>query len=243
MAKFHSKKKIRVKGINIVTIIIVFLLMSIFLLFKYINSMVLPYMLNIGSVKSRQVALYIIKQSIDRNVIEKMNKDDLYEVTNDSDNNISSVDFNMVTVNKILTDINNNIEKKFNLFEEGKLHIKNSGYISNSVSDGIVYNIPMGVVFNNPLLTNIGPKIPVRMIISDCISSNLSSSVTNYGINNAVMKLDIHIEVSIKTILPFVSRNDIVKSDVPLSIKMVKGNVPNYYSTGIKENSPIITSN
>ena len=45
-----------------------------------------------------------------------------------------------------------------------------------------------------------------------------------------------------QVLLPFVSKKIKVSSEVPLAVKMIEGQVPNYYSTGIKENSPVIST-
>lgn len=247
MSKLNLRKKYKITKINILTITIILLIIITFYTLKFVNKEIVPYLLEVSNSEVEDISTIIIQRSITDDIVKKMEGSDLYQVNKDSTNNINSVDFNMVTINMILTDINNNIKYNMKLFKQGKLSSidldeETSIYKSNNIKKGIIYEIPSGIVFKNTLLSNLGPKIPVRIAFNGNVSSNLKTKVKNYGINNSVVEVSIHIETSVKTILPFVSDNNIVKADVPISIRIINGSVPHYYSTGLQENSPIISS-
>lgn len=248
MAKLNLRKKYKISKLNILTIVIVFMIGATCYFLSFINKEMLPYLFEVSNSEVEDISTIIIQKSVTNDIIKKMNGSDLYQINKDSSNNINSVDFNMVTINTILTDINNNIKYNMKLFKEGKLDKIDldeelSIYKSNKLKKGIIYEIPSGIIFKNTLISNLGPKIPVRIAFNGNVSSNLKTNVKNYGINNSIIEISIHVETTVKTILPFVSDNNIVKADIPISIRIINGNVPNYYSTGLQENSPIISSN
>ena len=74
------------------------------------------------------------------------------------------------------------------------------------------------------------------------MNSYLKTNVKNYGINNVMIEISIQIDVEERILLPFHSKKIAVSSEIPLAIKIIEGQVPNYYSTGLKENSPIISA-
>ena len=88
----------------------------------------------------------------------------------------------------------------------------------------------MGSVFQNPLLNNRGPKIPVRMELVGSVLTGVNSKVTNYGINNSLIEIFVHIEVNERVILPVTAKNITIVNDIPISYRIIKGKIPSYYS-------------
>jgi len=86
---------------------------------------------------------------------------------------------------------------------------------------------------NNALLSNVGPKIPVRVSLSGEMESNIKTEIEEYGINNSVLKIIINVSVSEQIILPLLSKKITVDNDVPIAIKMIQGQIPDYYINNI----------
>ena len=110
-------------------------------------------------------------------------------------------------------------------------------YDKNKLKKGIVYEIPTGVILGNSLLSNLGPKIPVKFSLVGDINSTIKTKVTNYGINNAMIEVKIYIKIEEMAILPFVSKRFKIENEIPIAIKMISGTVPNYYFNGIDRES------
>ena len=105
---------------------------------------------------------------------------------------------------------------------------------------GVFYEIPIGVVFNNPLLSNLGPKIPVKFTLMGEVISNVETQITNYGINNALLQTNINIKLTEKVLLPISSKEINVEYNIPISLKMIQGAIPNYYFNGIESKSIVV---
>ena len=96
-------------------------------------------------------------------------------------------------------------------------------------------------MFGNSLLANLGPKIPVRLNLYGDISSEIQTTITNYGINNAMLEASVVMTLEERVILPFVSKQIKIESRIPIAMKLIRGNIPEYYFNGIDNNSPSIT--
>ena len=110
-------------------------------------------------------------------------------------------------------------------------------YNINKLKKGIIYEIPLAYSYNNVFLSNISPKIPVKIHMIGNVNSNIRTKVTDYGINNALLEVYLDIEIELQVILPLLSSNIINKSSIPIAIKMINGDIPKYYSSNEKNNS------
>lgn len=247
--KIHLKKKIRIhiKGFtNKLFLIIALLLIGLILTFKYINTRVSPVISDYAKMEAKILSTYIINKSIARNISGIINTDELFLITKNANNEINTIDFNPIIVNKALTEITKYIHEDLTALERGevdKLELPTNNYYSNSKkrNKGIIFEIPSGVVFNNAILSNIGPKVPVKISFIGDILSSINTKVTNYGINNALVEINLHIKVTEKVILP-VSINELeIELSIPIAIKLVQGNVPSYYLNGLMGNSSVLT--
>jgi len=223
----------------IVFFIILFL--SIFLIFKFINFKVNPVLLDYAELESRKLASIIINNAISKNITD-VDINDLFLITKDNDE-IKTIDFNPITVNKILTQTTNNIQINLKYIEQGKvelLDISNNSLIEydlDKLKQGIIYEIPSGVVFGNSFLANIGPKIPVKFSLVGDIVSYINTKITDYGINNALVEVNIVLELSEQVILPFITEKIKINTTVPVTLKLIQGSVPNVYLNGMDQNS------
>ena len=72
------------------------------------------------------------------------------------------------------------------------------------------------------------------------IGSNLQTKITNYGINNALLEVNMHIEISQMLLLPFSTSSIKVEGNYPLIVKLIEGTVPDAYFSGINKNSETV---
>ena len=230
------KRKITIKRRNIIITIFILVVISIIFVFNFINNKVNPLFLDLAESETEKLATLIINDAVGKQVSDGLDSSLLYNINKDSKGNVSSIDFNSITVNKLLTTITSSVELNLKYLEEGRVDLLNVpdsilvSYDKKDLKKGIIYKIPSGVVFNNTILSNIGPKVPVRLNLVGSITSNISAKTTNYGINNALIELYVDIKVTLEVILPYTKRKTSVETSVPIALKMMQGSVPSYYS-------------
>lgn len=245
----NLRKKIVIKKINLLIFSFVLVFIIIILLFKIINERINPILFDYATLESRKFASIIINKAIEKNVATDLVIEDLYIVSKKENNEITSVDFNPAIVNKVLTKVTSSVQMNLKNLEEGNLDLLEASddvliyYDKENLKKGIIFRIPSGIIFNNSLLTNIGPKIPVRFTLVGDVLSGINTKVTNYGINNALLEVSVNIKLTLKVILPISTKEVNVETNVPIAIKMIQGNVPNYYSNGLNSNFSIPLNN
>ena len=230
MPRFYFKKKFKKKNIILITILLILLIVSFIL--KSISSYATPILMEYAKVEATKLTSIILNNATKKN-IENFNIDKLFIITKEKDN-IKTIDFDSKEVNRLLTNITYYIQDYFKKIEEGNLNDLELGYYNN-LKKGIIYEIPIGALSGNSLLTNIGPKIPVKINLYGEIISKIETKITNYGINNALIEVFVNINVKTKVILPFTSEINDISISIPIAIKLIEGNVPNYY--GVKGES------
>lgn len=238
--KFFNKRKIKLSFKNTIIIVLIIIFIGIKLVFNYINSRVTPILISYATVEAKKISSIIVNQSINSDIKTYLDYEKLFIMSKNNNEEIVTFDFNPQIVNQILVKINSNIHKNFNYLEKGnveKLSFLTNEYNSKKLKKGIIYEISTGMVLNNSILRNIGPKVPVKLNLNSNVESFVNTKITNYGINNALMEVFIDIEIYQKLIMPFVSESIVFNYQVPLLVKMIQGTVPNYYFNGIDKNS------
>jgi len=223
--KRYKKKKFSRYISRGITIIVISLVCSFFVIDYFArksNEILLP----MAESKVRKVVTMIINSACD----ETMISDNLYEINKDSNDEIKLVTYNSFEVTKLINEVTANIELKLKDFENNEIDY----YGNRDGLGGVIAEIPFGVIFDNSLLANLGPKIKVRLNILGDVVSNIETEVKPYGINNAYVEMRIFLEVTARIVLPFVSEKVVISNVIPLSMNIVQGNVPNGYITSYK---------
>lgn len=233
--RIHLKKKKENRFKNIMFLILILLFFAILFGFKYLNKKATPIFMEYATSKTTKLATLIVTEAVNNEVFSNIDIDDLFIIEKDEKDNIKSIDFNSVKINKLTNLITNSVELYLEELEQGNVErIKNntsiiSNYKYEDLKKGIIYEIPSGIIFQNSFLSNLGPKIPVRMnLVGDTIT-DVNTDLKSYGINNALLQINVVVKVSLKVILPFNSETVTISTNIPVAMKMIQGEVPSYY--------------
>ncbi len=214
----------------------------IVLTLNFISLKVNPVLLDYAQMEARKIASIIINDAVNQKITNDIDIEELFIITRDTNNEVKTIDFNPIVVNQILTETTILVQSNLRYLEQGKvdmLNLMNNAlidYNQDKLKQGIIYEIPSGVIFGNSFLANIGPKIPVKFSLVGDIVGYINTNVTDYGINNALIEVNIVLELSEQVILPFVSEKITIDTTIPVALKLIQGSVPNYYLNGL--NSP-----
>ena len=214
--------------------------------FKYISYRISPIIIEYGSLEAKKLSSIIINKSISKHVTEKITNEDLFEITKDTNGEIKAIDFNSALVNKLLTEITNSVQLNLRNIEMGNIEALEFSddilmdYNKQKLKKGIIYEFNTGILTKNPLLANLGPKIPIKLTLIGDVISNISTEIKNYGINNALIEVYINLKLTEKIILPFYNQNIKIESKVPVALKIITGSVPDFYVNGLTQTSPSV---
>ena len=216
-----------------------------FFMLELIGRKLNPILARYVNIEANRFANNIVNSTVNEIIIENYEKD-LFVITKDSSGEIEMLDYNTQKVNELLLKITNNIQSKLTKLEEGKvedLAISNNFKLKNikSIKDGVLCEVPIGALRGNSLFSNVGPNIPIKLSFIGQVQSNLETTITSYGINNIVIETNVVVEVEEQITMTTTSKKSIIKITAPLTIKIIKGVVPNYYASGIQTKSDLIS--
>ena len=210
-------------------LILIIILIPINLILNYINKKISPKLTNYAELEIRKISNLIITKSITKESLEKININDIFIINKNNNNEILTVDLDTIKINNLIREATINIEENLKQLELGNINEYNE------LKKGVVLEIPLGQIYNNFLLNNRGPKIPVKLKIIGDMEMETKTKVTNYGINSALIEISLETRIKEKVILPITSKEIQVTQSTPIAIKLVQGTVPNYYSNGINK--------
>jgi sporulation protein YunB len=170
-----------------------------------------PSFLKIAEIRARQVATEMINRAVNERIAQTIRVQDLVRIVRDSENRIAIVEQNTGEISRLLTEVT--------------LEVQNA---LNNLADEPI-EIPLGQVFGSELLAALGPRITVRVVPIGIVQLQIVDKVESAGINQTRHKIYVKVETSIKIVVPLISANVNVQTDVPLTDYSIVGEVPQFY--------------
>lgn len=240
--KENNKKKII---LNKILIILTFVTVITFIVIYIFDKKATPILLNHAELETKRLATVIINRAVSKQIANEITLDELIITNKNNEGEIQNIDFNPYLVNKILNSVTNTVQLNLKWLQEGKIDMIELpegvivNYDNQKLKQGIIYEMPLGLITKNSFLSNLGPKIPVKLNLVGSVECSVKTDVKHYGINNAVIQVSINVIVSEQVSLPFISKVIKINTDIPVALKIIEGKVPEYYSNGIsKESNP-----
>lgn len=195
-----------------------------------IKKNVISYM----ETETNKMIIFLINKTINLEDLEKFNLDEIFIIKRNGDK-IETIDINAALVNEIVIDISLKLQKNLKYLEKGqieKLSFKDdflTEFNTGKKGKGIYYKVPMGVMFDNPILSNFGARVPIKYSLVGDIGVNFENEIKSYGINSSVLEIYLVVEINEKIILPLITKEIKVKSSTPIAYKIIFGEIPEYY--------------
>ncbi len=224
-----SKFKIKLVD-KIIILLIVILLLSYFMI-KMFTIKSESFLFEYAKKESIQLSTILINKAL-YEVTYNNNYDGFMKI-NKTNNDMFDISLDNKKVNELLFLVNENILENISNLENGNYDYLDVDYLDKS---NFIFNVPIGVIYNIPILVGIGPKIPFKIDIIGNTNNSVYTNIKAYGINNSIIEVILNINMNIQVILPFTSKEIIINKDIPLDTKIIEGKVPTYYG-GLNTNS------
>ena len=199
------------------------------ILYKYVN------------IEVKRFTTNIVNTSVN-DVILTNNTSDLFIINKNKKLEIETIDINPKIINKILREVNLNIKSKLQSSEEGNTTdlevsdiFKTGKY--EKIKNGVLCELPLSLLKNNVILSNIGPTVPIKLSFSGNVKSKTSTKINSYGINNIVIEIFIIVEIDEQITMPTSSKESKLIIEAPLIVKIIQGKVPDYFETDLNSKS------
>lgn len=171
--------------------------------------------------------------SFSKEVAAKFRVDDLISLNLNKNGEVISVDYKM---NEVYVMLGESLESLYNNLAQIDFSVNYKG------SNKDVLWVPIGIGNKNILISNFGPKIPVKIEVLTDSAMGYKTQVKNYGINNVLLELYLDITINSSLLTP-VSKEEI-KDDFSILIasRIIHGTVPSYYNGVLESVSPLLNS-
>lgn len=216
------------RKIKILFIILILIILLSFTLLKLITKNISPIMMEYSKSKVKRLASLVINKGITDDVLNIINTQELFIVDKSNNEEIVTITLDPLMVNRIESSVTDKVESILSLLEKNDQELLAKYNINSEY-----FVIPSGMVFNSGLMANVGPLIPIKMRLIGNVTSKVTTSLKEYGINNSLITVSVNITVELKVILPLTIDSISITNSVPVAIKLIQGKVPNYYGSSL----------
>lgn len=213
----YSKKK-RKAGIKLIAL--AFIILGIFLL---IDMRVRPIIEKTTTYQSKILATRIINDSVYTQLEdENFSYSELVTLVYNEDNTVSSIESNMVNINKLKAKITKSVNDELTKLDDHDL------------------SISLGTISGFTSFYNQGPMIPVTLRPEGYVETALISSFESAGINQTLHRILVEINVDISAIVPGYTSSATVETQFVVAETVIIGNVPNSYTHVISGSEDLV---
>ena len=231
MNRMKLRKTIKISKTDKILIILIIVLISTFVKIKTFSVKRNEILLNFAKNQVSKIAATIINLSLKEVYDNDLSK--IMKVKYDKSGNTVGIDFDNNKINKINYAVNNSILRSIKKFENGQLNDLNIEYLDEK---NLIYKVPIGVIYNIPVLVDISPQIPFKTSLLSSVESNVFTKTRDYGINNSLIEVYIKLSLDIQVILPFSSDTINIVKEIPIGSKVIQGKIPQYYGGLVTNN-------
>lgn len=205
-----------------------------FLFIYYFNQKLGPGLITCAEDEVKHLTTLVMNNCI-RKYINQTEHLDLIKIEKNDNEEIERIQYDTKILNQTRTKITTMLENDLDYMVKGNLEAidlnpnKLSDEYYEKTKEGILFTVSMGSSTGNSLLANIGPKIPLNLQTVGEVMTNINTKITEYGMNNALIEVNIELEATTVIHMPFLSKKVTVKNTIPLTMEIIKGNIPSYY--------------
>lgn len=200
---FYSDNKNAKKFFSIFVIILISII-TFYNLFKSLN----PIFEGLCLEKAREIGTYIMNDASNK-ILDNTNYKDIVKIEKDENNNVLRTD--VVTINKIASDIALEAEKQFKELENEAIEI------------------PIGAITGNKYLAGSGPSINIKVIPTGNILTEIKNEFESKGINQTVYRIYLELTCKVSVVTQYKTIQDEVVNQVLLVETVIVGGVPESY--------------
>lgn len=202
----------RRRGRRVFAVILVLLALLI-ILFIVVERRVEPTLMLIAQAKAEQVAKLAITDAVTKRISQQsVDVNEVVMMEKDENGSIKAVNFNFKEYSRIVGETTARIQNRLKEFEQ----------------ENVQTTIPLGLATKNVFLEHIGPDIPVSFVPIGAVKTKLETKLKQAGINMVLVTVYIYVEVDLRVIIPFATKQQTVTTEIPISEALIVGKVPTY---------------
>lgn len=220
-----TRRKKRGKKHIVFVIKLISLLTGAVILLYAFDALITSPLRSIAVYRAQQIASEIINNAV-TDAIDQCgySYSDLASIQRNDANNITSIEANTVNIARLQSAVTANIISDMKSIEDMTEKI----YISSLLGPGI--------------LSGIGPSFSMRFSLDGCVNSSITSEFTSAGINQTTHTITIATQIKFISIIAGKGVETSVPGDFIAAQTVIVGNIPEYYTQIITQDSELINA-
>lgn len=183
------------------------------LLFVIAERRLQPTLMLIAQAKAEQIAKLAIMDAVTKRISQQgVDFNQIVLMEKDQDGVIRAVNFNFKEYSRIVGETTSRIQNRLQEFER----------------EDVQTSIPLGVATKNVFLEHIGPDVPITFAPIGAVKTRLETDMKQAGINMVLVTVYIHVDVTLRIIIPFATDEQLVTTRIPITEALIVGKVPQY---------------
>lgn len=181
------------------------------IVFIIIDQRLKPTLLEISQARATVIATQAINRAVGERIARTIRYEDLYIVRTDNRGRVVLMQSNTGEINRLVADTSIQVQEALRSVSEERIRV------------------PMGQVLGSQLLATTGPWISVRVLPVGTVETVVLDRFEAAGINQSRHKVYMRVSASIRIVVPLVSCNVRVRSELPIAESIILGEVPQFY--------------
>lgn len=188
--------------------IIALLILGLYI-YKYIDKNIRPSIVAISEVRARQVTAQVINNTIKEKIKRDINYNDLIFVKYDSQGKVSLMQANTILMNNIASEVALEVQKELKEISETTI------------------KVPLRNAFDTHIVNL--PSLNIKIVPQGSVAVDFATEFESTGINQTRHRIYIIVITDVKMIVPLVSENVRVATNIPIAETIIVGEVPEQY--------------
>jgi sporulation protein YunB len=193
---------------------------------QLIDTRLKPTIVAMAEAMARVAATDAMNKAINTKVAQSIKYEDLMSIKTDNRGKVALVQPNTGEINRLSSVTAIEVQRCLG-------NLKNQRF-----------SIPLGQALNSQAFAHWGPKLWVTLTPIGSVSTNVTDSFEQAGINQTRHRIYLEVKTVVKTVIPLVSSSVEVSTRVPLTEAVIMGEVPQvYFGTNGKSAASSIINN
>ncbi len=177
----------------------------------FVDRRLKPTMLQIAEARARVIATRAINGAINEKTVRSMRYEDLYSIKTDTRGKIVFMQPNTGEINRLASETTIQVQEALKSIADERIRI------------------PLGQVLGSQLFASFGPWIQVKIVPIGTVETFVRDKYEQAGINQTRHKLYMEVLGTVKIVVPLITSNVVVRTEVPLTEGIIVGEVPQVY--------------
>jgi len=178
-------------------------------IYKYIDKNIRPSIIAISEVKAKQVTTQAINNTIKNKIKNDIDYNDLIFVQYDKEGKVTLMQANTVLMNSVASEVALEVQEELEKISKSTIEV------------------PLKNAFNTDLIAL--PSINVQIIPQGSVVVDFATEFESTGINQTRHRIYIIVTTNIKLIVPLVSEEVRVTTNIPIAETIIVGDVPEQF--------------